>query len=302
MAKILITGGTGSIGKHLIEHLLSEGHQIIVLSRHVFNHPKVNVFKWEPNSGFIDERAFDGVEHIVNLAGAGIGERRWTEKRKAELLSSRVDSVKVLWSYLNKLKLRPASFIGASAVGYYGAQTTEKIFLESDPPAKDFLGSVCHEWEESYKPISAIGVPISVLRIAPVLAKDGGVYKALVKPTKLNLGAVFGSGKQYMPWIHVEDLVKIISELISGNIPNGTYNAVAPQQVNSSYFMKALADSLNKKMILPRIPSVVLKMALGEMSSMILEGSRISDQKLIEANFNFKYKTIEAALAQLAKD
>lgn len=301
VAKILITGGTGSIGKHLTSRLTMQGHNVVILSRNVFKQSTVEVYQWDPDKGYADEKAFEGIDHIVNLAGAGIGEKRWTKKRKVELLNSRTNAAKVLFYYINSLKLKPVSFIGASAIGYYGAQTSQKIFVESDEPAKDFLGTVCALWENSYEPIKAAAVSTSILRISPVLAKNSGVYKALAPPTAYGLGTIVGSGKQYMPWIHIDDMVSIIVELIDGTIPHGVYNAVAPEHVNGTQFMNALAASLGRKIILPRVPAIVLKLGLGEMSSMIVEGSRISAQKLLQNSFKFKHETIESALSNLAK-
>jgi uncharacterized protein (TIGR01777 family) len=300
MAKILIAGGTGSIGTHLIDELISSGHEPVVLSRTVFENSKFKTFRWDPDKGYIDEKAFEGIDHIINLAGNGITDKRWTARRKAEIINSRLNSTKVLFTCLKKLNLRPLSFIGASAVGYYGTKNSEKIFTESDPPATDFLGDVCTRWEKSYEPIDALGIPISIVRIGIVFARSSGVYAKLVNPARFGFGTIFGSGKQYMPWIHIDDLVKIFSQLINGDIPKGIYNAVAPQHINNARFTHALASSVNRTIVLPKVPAFALKLALGEMSSMLLEGSRISDQKLIHAKFKFRHEIIESALSDLA--
>lgn len=299
MAKILITGGTGSIGKHLIECLIGAGHQPVVLSRSVGKNSGYETFKWDPAKGYIDEKAFEGIEHIINLAGNGIAEKRWTKSRKAEIIESRIAGTKVLYTYLQKLSIRPVSFIGASAIGYYGMQTSEKIFSETDAPSHDFLGKVCKLWEESYDPFKKLGINTSIIRIGVVLARTGGIYSKLLGPIKRNLGVILGSGKQYMPWIHVDDLVKIILELISSKIPAGIYNAVASQHINNAFFTKTFAATLNKTIFLPKAPAFVLKVALGEMSSMLLGGSRASNQKLIQVGFKFKYEDLEKALSDL---
>ena len=303
MAKILITGGTGSIGKYLIRNLIDLGHEPIVLTRRSLEQKlRYKTFKWDPENEYIDEKAFEGIEHIINLTGAGIADKRWTQKRKSQIVNSRVNSNKLLCAYLSKLNVKLQSFIGASAIGVYGAITSQQIFTESDQPGTDFLGTTCKLWEESYEPFLKMGIRTSIVRIGVVLAKNAGAYSKISAPIKYGFGTVLGNGKQYMPWIHVHDLVNVFSELIFSKLANGIYNAVASEHVTNEVFTKTLANSLHRKIILPKTPAFVLKLALGEMSAIVLTGSRVSNQKLIENNFKFKYNELKAAFLDLARE
>ncbi|MDZ4665734.1 MAG: TIGR01777 family oxidoreductase [Bacteroidota bacterium] len=302
MAKILITGGTGSIGKYLIKNLINSGQEPIVLTRGSLDQKlPYKVFKWDPDKQFIDEKAFEGIEHIINLAGAGIADKKWTAKRKSEIVSSRVNSSKLLHAYLVKLNVKPLSFIGASAIGIYGAQTSEHVFTENDVPANDFLGTTCKLWEESYDPFIKMGIKTSIVRIGVVLEKNSGAYSKMSAPIKYGFGSALGNGKQYMPWIHVNDLVNIFSQLISSKLSIGTYNAVASEHVNNQGFTEALANSLHRKIILPKAPAFIIKMIFGEMSAVVLAGSRVSNIKLIENGFKFQFNDLKTALLDLSK-
>lgn len=303
MAKILITGGTGSIGKYLIKNLIAAGYEPIVLTRGSLDQKlPYKTFKWDPDKEYIDENAFEGIEHIINLAGAGIADKRWTQKRKEEIVNSRVNSSKLLLTYLNRLNVKPLSFVGASAIGIYGAKTSEQIFNENDVPASDFLGTTCKIWEESYDPFVKLGIKTSVVRIGVVLAKNAGAYSKISAPVKYGFGTVLGNGKQYMPWIHVNDLVNIFTALISSKLPTGVYNAVASEHVTNKVFTNALASSLHRKIILPNTPAFILKLVMGEMSAIILEGSRVSNQKLLENNFKFQFNDLKSAFLDLANN
>jgi uncharacterized protein (TIGR01777 family) len=303
MAKILITGGTGSIGNYLIRKLIASGHEPIVLSRGALNTElPYKMYKWDPDKAYIDEKAFNGIEHIINLAGAGIADERWTPKRKNEIINSRLNSSKLIFEYLVKLNIKPISFIGASATGIYGGKTVEHVFVENDLPANDFLGTTCKLWEESYEPFIKMGIKTSIIRIAVVLMKNSGAYSKISGPIKYGFGTVLGNGKQYMPWIHVHDLVNIFLELISSKLESGVYNAVASEQVNNEIFTKALAASLHRKIIFPNAPAFILKMVFGEMATVVLEGSKVSNEKLLKHNFKFKYNDLTSAFFDLAKD
>ncbi|MBK7311635.1 MAG: TIGR01777 family protein [Sphingobacteriaceae bacterium] len=303
MAKILITGGTGSIGKYLIKNLLDYGHEPMVLTRGSLDKKlPYKTFKWNLENEFIDEKAFEGIEHIINLTGAGIADKRWTQKRKSEIINSRVNSSKLLYAYLIKLNIKPLSFIGASAIGIYGGITSEQIFTESDQAGTDFLGTTCKLWEESYEPFKKMGIKTSVVRIGVVLEKNSGAYSKISAPIKYGFGTVLGNGKQYMPWIHVHDLLAIFSELISSKLTSGIYNAVASEHVTNEKFTKSLANSLHRKIILPKTPAFLLKMVLGEMSAIILMGSRVSNQKLLDNNFKFKFNDLETAFLDMANN
>lgn len=301
MAKILITGGTGLIGKHLSRYLTGKGHDIVLLSRNPSKvKSKYKVYKWNLEEGIIDEKAFENLDHIVHLAGAGIADKRWTEARKKEIIESRIKSSALIHSYIIKLKVNLKSFVGASAVGYYGAQTSDGIFREEDLAASDFLGSVCNRWEESYEPIKQLGIHTTVIRIGNVLAKDGGAYPRIAAPFYFGLGFALGNGKQFMPWIHINDLVKVFDAAIFKNLPNNVYNAVASEHVTNLQYSQQLAKSLNKPFFMPKVPAFILKIVLGEMACIVLQGSRVSNQKLLDNQFRFEFTQLKAALNQLA--
>jgi uncharacterized protein (TIGR01777 family) len=296
MAKILITGGTGLIGKHLTQCLLQNGHEVVLLSRDPQKSSSVQVFEWQPQNGYISEKAFEGVEHIVHLAGEGIADKRWSSKRINELKASRINTTNLLASYISKLKVPVKTFVGASAIGYYGAVTSDKIFTEQDPPSSDILGSICVDWEKSYEPIQKIGIPVSIIRIGLVLAKDGGMYKKLRPIFNSGLGSALGSGKHYMPWIHIDDLVQILYTALFNKIPSDTYNAVSSEHISNYEFSKVFAHSLNKPFFMPNVPAFVLRLLFGKMSDILLEGSRVSNQKLLDAGFKFKFQKLSEAL------
>lgn len=296
MAKILITGGTGLVGKHLTKCLLENGHDVVWLSRNPQKESAVKVFEWQPQNGYINEKAFEGVEYIVHLAGEGIADKRWSSKRIAELNESRVKTAALLATYISNLKVPVKSFVGASAIGYYGAITSDKIFTEQDQPASDIMGTICKEWELSYEPIKQMGIPLSIIRIGLVLSKDGGMYKKMLPIFKSGLGSALGSGKHYMPWIHIDDLVQVIFSAIFGYIPTVTYNAVSSEHITNNEFSKAFAQSLNKPFFMPNIPAFVLRLLFGKMADILLEGSRVSNQKLIDAGFKFKFQRLSDAL------
>jgi uncharacterized protein (TIGR01777 family) len=297
MAKILITGGTGLVGRHLIHALQKGGHEVVMLSRAI--KPGLSGIKqyyWNISKGEIDLKAFEKVTHIVHLAGAGIADARWTEARKKEIQDSRVFSTKLLLKGIKESGIKPEMFVGASAIGYYGAVTTEKIFTETDAPARDFMGETCRLWEQSYEPLKELSMPHTVLRIGVVLAKDGGALQKMSAPFRYGLGAALGSGTQYMPWIHLDDLVQIILDALSGKISGGIYNAVATEYVTNAEFSKKLAQAMKKPFYLPNVPTFVMKLMLGEMAVMLLEGSRISNSKLLSSGFTFRYSSIEDAI------
>jgi len=301
MAKILITGGTGLIGRHLSHYLTGLGHEIVLLSRNPLKEKyRYQVYEWDVNKGFINERAFEGVEHIVHLAGEGIADKRWKAKRKKILIDSRINSTALLYNYIIKLRINLKSFVGASAVGFYGAKTSDLIFKEEDIAATDFLGSVCKAWEDSYLPIKGLSINTSIIRIGNVLAKDGGAYPKIARPFYYGLGSALGSGKQYMPWIHINDLIKVFEEAIFMKLPMGSYNAVASEHVTNLQFSQLLAKSLRKPFFVPNVPAFVLKLVLGEMATIVLNGSRVSNQKLINQGFQFEFPTLEKALNELA--
>jgi uncharacterized protein (TIGR01777 family) len=299
MAVVLISGGTGLVGKVLTERLLSLGHEVRLLSRNPKNTTTIKSYYWNLESLEIDERAFNGVEHIVHLAGSGIADKKWTKERKEEIINSRVKSMQLITSIVKKQNLILKSFVGASAIGIYGMTSIDKTFTESDLGENSFLTRSCIEWEKSYSEIQTLSSRFSIIRIGVVLSKHGGALKKLVPLFRLGLGSAIGSGKQYMPWIHVQDLASIFTECLFNSNYSGVYNAVSSEETTNDQFSKAIAKSLSKPFFLPRVPAFILKIAFGEMASILLEGSRISNEKLLKQGFKFKFKTLPDALNDL---
>jgi uncharacterized protein (TIGR01777 family) len=299
MGKILITGASGLVGLALTQYLLENNFEIVHLSRSKKNNSSVPTFVWDIKRGYLEDGVFENISHIVHLAGAGIADQRWTEKRKQEIIDSRTKSAELLFNGVTKLNNKPDTFISASAIGYYGAITSDNIFIEEDKPADDFQGKVCKLWEKSADLFSDIGIRTVKLRFGVVLSVNGGALKKMLLPTKFGLGSALGSGKQFLPWVHINDVIKIISKSISDNKMQGPYNVVAPSFDTYDKFSSTLAHVLKKPYFLPNVPSFLLRLAFGEMSAIILKGSRISSEKLIKNGYKFQFDNLETALKNL---
>ena len=295
MEKVLITGGSGLIGRRLSFLLKSRGYEVRILSRS--NNPKNNykTFVWNVSEQYINDSAFEGLNHIIHLAGAGIADKRWSEKRKKEIIASRVASTNLLYNSVKRLKTPLNSFISASATGYYGAVTSETIFEEKDKPAKDFLGKVCSLWEDSIFQFNQIKIRTVALRTGIVLSKDGGALKKMKTP----IITALGNGKQYMPWIHIDDLCELYIKAIEDEQFKGAFNAVSPEHISNLSFSKKISKIFNYPFLALGAPSLILQIVFGEMSTIILNGSRISANKIKQAGFKFKFENLEKALKNL---
>ena len=289
MEAVLITGGTGLVGNYLSELLASEGFEVIHLSRSAAPESAYMTITWQPEKGIIDSVIPSNTKHIIHLAGAGIGEGRWTNSRKQKIISSRTETVKLLHKTAESQKLDIKTFITASATGYYGSLTSEQIFNESDDPGNDFTAEVCSLWEDAAGEFKESGSRLVIIRTGVVLDPDRGALPRMAKPVKLGMATPVGSGSQYIPWIHPADLSAIYLAAIRNSELHGPYNAVAPSFITNSEFMKLLAKQLGRKYINLPVPSLLLKLVFGEMSAIVLEGSRISSEKIIGTGFRFKY-------------
>ncbi|SNR60598.1 TIGR01777 family oxidoreductase [Lutibacter flavus] len=299
MASILVTGGTGLIGKYLCNLLRQKGHSVSILSRNKTS--QLNTFYWNVDANYIDPEALINIDFIIHLAGAGIVDKRWTKSRKVELINSRVNSTNLLFEKIKEHNPNLKGFISASGIGYYGATTTDKIFKEEDKPGTDFISEICILWEKAVNQFNSIGIKTVIFRTGIVLTKEGGALEKISKPIKLGFGSALGSGHQYMPWIHIDDLCKMYLEAIEKDKFNGIYNATAPEHITNKAFTKSIAKLLGKHIWLPNIPSFILKIILGEMSIILLKGSRISCEKLEKLNFQFKYPKLKIALENLVE-
>ena len=236
MASILVTGGTGLIGKHLCSLLLKKGHEVSILSRNTSSKP--NVFKWDINNNFIDENAIKNIDYIIHLAGAGIADKRWTSNRKQFLIDSRVATSNLLFAKIKELNPNLKGFIAASGIGYYGAITSEEIFDENSASGNDFLSSICVKWENASLQFNSLNIRTVIFRTGVVLTKKGGALEKIALPIKFGLGAALGTGKQYMPWIHINDLCNMYLESIENIELKGIYNAVAPEHCTNKSVSK----------------------------------------------------------------
>lgn len=299
--KILITGGTGLVGTALTELLVEKGDLVTILTRdknRTSKHPNITYSFWDIDQGIIDKEELLSANYIVHLAGADIAEKPWSQKRKKEILDSRVDLIKLIYNYLNNNPNQLKAFVSASGVGYYGAITTNTIFEETATPANDFLGETCLKWEQAVDELNDLSIRTVKLRTGIVLAKNGGALPKMMQPFKFGLGAALGSGKQIMPWIHIDDLAQLYVAAIENDSFNGAYNSIAGN-VSNKDFSKMLSKAMNKPFWLPNVPGFMLKLFLGEMAVILLEGSAASNQKLLQTGFNFQFADLEEGLRKL---
>ena len=295
-ASIMITGGSGMIGRHLTSTLLSEGYKVSHLSRNINQFGKVRVFRWDPEKGILDPIAFEGVDYIIHLAGANIGEKRWTKVRKEEIIRSRVESAKLLYDVITSNNIQLKAFISASATGYYGSLTSDKLFKEDDHASTDFLGNTCRLWEEGSCLFEKAGNRTVKIRTAVVLEKSDSALSKMMMPAKFGFLLQTGDGRQYMPWIHIKDLCNIYLKAIEDQKMNGAYNAVSPSFVTHKEFIMTLGKVMNKSVLPVSVPSFALRLALGEMSDVILKGNRVSSEKIVTAGYSFIFSNLHDAL------
>ena len=299
-SNVLITGGSGLVGKYLSKKLLENGYNVAILGRKKPQNT-TNKYFWDIEKQEIEVGAVENADYIIHLAGAGIADKRWTQKRKIEIIESRTKSAELLFQTISKTNTKLKAIICASAVGYYGAVTTETIFKESDLPANDFLGKTCAKWEEKCRNFEKLNIRTVILRTGIVLTKKGGALEKMTKLIRMGIGSAIGNGKQYVPWIHIQDLCNIYIKAIEDNEIQGVYNAVAPEHITYQEFAKTIAKILNKPFFFPNVPKIVLKLIFGEMSKLLLEGSRISSEKIQKTGFKFIYPKLKNALENLLK-
>jgi uncharacterized protein (TIGR01777 family) len=296
---VLVTGGTGLVGSALLPVLHSAGYKLRILTRGGGAPAIAHAFKWDIQKGSIEEGAVEGVDHIIHLAGENIGSGRWTKARRKKIIDSRVLSARLLFDTVEKRNPGLKSFTSASATGYYGSETTDRIYSEKDPPAADFLARVCVEWEEAAGLFRSGGYRSSVVRTGIVLDKKGGMLKRVLPAVNMRFLPLFGDGKHYLPWIHIEDLCAIYLKILSDTGMDGIYNAVAPEHITYRDFIRTLAAVKKKKILMPPTPEFMWKVLFGKKSSMLLEGSRVSAGKIIDAGYSFTCHTMEKALFDL---
>lgn len=297
--KVLITGGTGAVGLHLCEFLSERNIEVGILSRRKNEYSKFTNYLWDHEHFLIDKKAFENVDFIIHLAGAGIADKRWTQNRKKEILDSRVKTTSFLFKALSTTDHKVKGIISASAVGYYGQITSDKNFKEDDQPGNDFVASVCKAWESEVNKFRSIGIRTVNLRIGIVLMEKGGALEKMAKPIHWNIGSALGTGQQIVPWIHISDLNHIILQAIQSSQMEGAYNCCAPYSVTNSELTKQIAKTIGKRLWLPKVPGWILRLALGNRAILLTEGSKVSAEKILKTGFDYKYPKIHGALQDL---
>ena len=296
--KVLITGGSGLVGKELSKLLNSNNYDTAILTRDI-NKRGSRTFYWDYENGKLDQEAIEFADIIVHLAGEGIANKRWTKEQKQRIIDSRVKTSNLLLDVIKKSKKKPHTIISASAVGIYGIESSTKVYTEEDKGADDFVADVVKQWESNVDKFESLGIRTIKLRIGIVISKDGGAYQKMVLPVKLGLGSALGSGNQFMPWIYIGDLTEMILFSIRNSNVNSTYNAVAPEYITNYDFMKTIATALNMPYFMPRVPSFIFKLMLGELSQILLTGLKVSSDKIVSVGFKFKYSKFEDLMKEL---
>jgi uncharacterized protein (TIGR01777 family) len=308
MSTFLITGGTGLIGTALSGMLVEKGHEVILLSRgphrnNVAAHPSIRRAHWDPYKEIIDPEAVGAADFIIHLAGAGVADKRWTARRKKEIVESRTRSSALVVKALTEIPNKVQAVISASGIGWYGpdpAIPNPRPFVETDPVDEDFLGETCRLWEESIRPVTSAGKRLTIFRIGPVLSAKGGALAEFRRPVNLGVAAILGSGKQVMSWIHVEDLCRLFLQAAEDKTMTGVYNAVAPQPVDNRTLTTELARRCKGRYYVPvYVPSFVLRIVVGELSVEVLKSATVSAVRVRQAGFQFLYPSIQSALDNL---
>jgi len=294
MENVLITGGSGLIGKHFTSLLLSEGYQVIHLSRKAKPNTTIKTFEWNPDENFIEEEALSNVDHVVHLAGATVA-KYWTRRYKRELMDSRVKSAELIFEALSRKENKVKSFISSSAVGYYG-EGGENWLHEEDQPGNDYLAEICIHWEAVAKKFEMLNKRVVIIRTGIVLAKDGGSLPALQQPLQFGIAPIFGNGKQFYPWIHIEDLCQIFLFALKNESMHGPYNAGAPNPLRFKEMMNEIARVKGRRKLNFPVPPFVLKLFLDGFGSSLLRSLRCSSEKIEAAGFQFKHTDLERAL------
>ena len=295
---ILITGATGLVGRALIKTLYEKGHTLAILAREKQSIKYGKVYLWDVCKQTIDPACIQGIDTVIHLAGEGIAEKKWTDERKQKIIDSRVASTQLLIKLIKDTNAPVKSFISASAVGYYGDRG-EEILTEGTSNGDGFMAECCKLWEEAADEGRPLGIRIVKFRIGVILAATGGALASLDKPIRLFAGAPLGSGQQWVPWVHLDDIIAMFTLAVENPDLNGTYNACAPFPVTNETLTKAVAKILNRPVWPFHIPEKILQMILGNMSAVVLSSMNTSAQKLLDEGFIFRYTHLEDALKDI---
>ncbi len=307
MKSILVTGGTGLVGNALIENLIEKKYSVTVLTRdHASSKriPGVEYAFWNIKEGIIDKASITSADGIIHLAGAGVMDKKWTERYKKVILESRTKSTELLIKTLQENDHKVKVFISASAIGWYGA---DKIrghkFFEDEGPDTEFLGEVCMLWEKSSEPAEKMGIRVCRLRTGIVLSSKGGAYPEFKKSLKFGIAAILGSGKQIVSWIHIDDLSRAYIFAMENEEMTGNYNAVAPMPVSNKILTLTIGDEVRGKYYLPvHVPKIALEILIGGRSIEILKSASVSSYKLEDAGFTFMYPNVKKAVHEIENE
>ena len=300
---IILAGGTGLIGKELLNQLIEKKHTVTLLKRNSKDisspSPFMRVEIWDGKNLGNWVTAFDDADAVINLSGEPIAAKRWTSSQKEKILSSRIDSTRAIVSAIKESKKKPTVLVNASAVGYYGNVESGDV-TELHEKGKGFLADVCARWEDEALQAEQLGVRVALLRTGIVLGKDEGALKKMLPPFQFFVGGPLGSGKQWFPWIHVEDEIQIILFALENKNISGAINLSSPTPVTNKEFSSLLAKAIHRPSLFP-VPSFVLRMMLGEMSEMLLGGQKIIPQKLLQNGYKFLFPQLEESLKDILK-
>jgi len=293
--KVLISGGSGLVGTALSKKLIAAGYEVNILSRSPGEKEGVRAYEWNIEKTEIDMEAYKGVSAIIHLAGAGIADSRWTNNRKEVLIDSRVESARLLYLGAVKAGIKLSAFVSASGINYYGSQISDHIFIETDPPTSEFISDCCVQWEaaaDEFKDLTRV----VKLRTGVVFSKNGGALERMAKPIKMGFGAPLGSGRQYMPYIHIDDLCEMYIYALENDFMNGVYNACNGDHINNIELTETLAHELKKSLWMPKVPQFAMKLLFGEMAEILLYGSRASADKIKSTGFKLRFQNLEQTL------
>lgn len=296
--RILIGGGSGNIGRAISDQLQRNGHEVRLLSRTPGNKEKtISEYHWDIDRNIIDPAALEDVDSIINLAGAPINQK-WSPQYKGLIVKSRVESTRLLYDAVRKNSTQLKSFIGTSAVGYYPANV-DRLLTEDEKAGKTFLSEVCDHWERVAHLFENLDIRTVVFRVGVVLSHEGGALSKMAAPIKWGLGSPLGSGKQMVPWIHIDDLAAMFVTAVENQKLTGIYNAAGPKSVTNKELTRTIAKVLRKPLLLPPVPASVLKLMLGEMSEIALSGHNVDSSRIQETGFKYQHPDLESALKDL---
>lgn len=298
MPTVLIGGGSGLIGTRLSQLLTEKEYTVWHLSRTPDPNATYPTYHWDAKKQEVDQSAVDGADFIINLAGAGIADRLWTERRKKIIIDSRVNTTRLLQDAIERSAQPPNAFLSSSAIGYYGDRK-DQLLTEKDAAGSGFLSESCMAWEEAVSGVADLGIRTVIVRTGIVMSIRGGALPKIVLPLHFFVGAYFGNGRQWMSWIHIDDVCRIFIHALEQEQLSGVFNAVAPIPERNKDFIAKTAEARDKPAVLLPVPEFALKLVLGEMSHTVLDSARVSAEKIVGAGFTFNFPKLPEALSDV---